>query len=161
MTPTLREEAVTKAYVKALAARLGYVASEQDFDVDGVDIQLRDGGDMLPTLDIQLKGTVNLPADDDGVIKYPLKQRNYDLLIGNTIVPRILVLCGLERCSEEWIVCGDESLLIKQKAYWMSLNGFPQTSNTTSTTISIPSSQRFNEISLPLIMNRIRKRQVL
>ena len=154
---TDREEAVTHAYVRAVAAKLGYVVVQYDFDRDGADLQLRSGGGMLPTLDLQLKGCINLPAAKDGVITYPLKQRNYDLLIGPTIVPRLLVVCGLPNDETEWVKCEMDHLRLSQKAYWVSLKGFPQSKNDTSTTIRLPEEQRLNDISLPIIMEKIRR----
>ena len=41
---TDREEAISRAYVYALAAAAGYVIAEMDFDRDGVDLQVRAGG---------------------------------------------------------------------------------------------------------------------
>ena len=57
---TDREEALSRAYVAAVAAGAGYTLAVQDFDRDGVDVQVRAGGAMRPSLDIQLKATVRL-----------------------------------------------------------------------------------------------------
>lgn len=157
LSKTDREEAVTHAYVRAVAAKLGYVVAQQDFDRDGSDLQLRAGGGMLPTLDLQLKGCVNLPAAQSGFISYPLKQRNYDLLIGPTIVPRLLVVCGLPKDEMEWVRCEMDHLRLSQKAYWVSLKGLPENDNDTSTTVKLPEAQLLNDVSLPKIMEKIRR----
>jgi uncharacterized protein DUF4365 len=75
-----REEALSRAYIAAVAAGAGYVTALMDFDRDGVDVQIRAGGSMRPSLDIQLKATINLGEPANGVFRFPLKRRNYDLL---------------------------------------------------------------------------------
>lgn len=84
MGVTDREEAVSRAYV---AAGAGYVTSVMDFDRDGVDLQIRAGGTMRPSLAIQIKATVNLSRPGNGSFRYPLKRRNYDLLMAETMIP--------------------------------------------------------------------------
>jgi hypothetical protein len=52
------EEALSRAYVAAVAGGAGFVTAVMDFDRDGVDVQIRSGGLMRPSLDIQLKATI-------------------------------------------------------------------------------------------------------
>ena len=60
LAQTDKEEALSRAYAAAIAAGAGYTLAAQDFDRDGVDVQFRAGGTMRPSLDIQLKATINL-----------------------------------------------------------------------------------------------------
>ncbi len=46
MSVTDREEALSRAYVAAVAAGAGYLTASMDFDRDGVDVQIRAGGAM-------------------------------------------------------------------------------------------------------------------
>jgi hypothetical protein len=87
LTTQDRQEALSRAYVTAVAAAAGYVTAEQDFDRDGVDIQVRAGGQQRPSLDIQLKATTRANGHESDEFRYPLKRRNYDLLIEPTMVP--------------------------------------------------------------------------
>jgi hypothetical protein len=80
LADTDREEALSRAYVQAVAAGAGYVVGTMDFDRDGVDVEIKAGGAMRPSIGLQLKATVNLGGATDGVFRYPLKRRNYDLL---------------------------------------------------------------------------------
>ena len=48
-----RKEGLSRAYVQAVAAAAGYTLAEQNFDLDGVDVQVRAGGAMRPSLDMQ------------------------------------------------------------------------------------------------------------
>ena len=90
LASTDREEALSRAYIAAVAASAGYTLAVQDFDRDGVDVQVRAGGAMRPSLDIQLKATVQLSEGGEDEFRYRLRRRNYDLLREQTLVPRIL-----------------------------------------------------------------------
>jgi hypothetical protein len=157
MAVTDREEALSRAYVAAVAAGAGYVTSIMDFDRDGVDIQIRAGGTMRPSLDIQLKATINLGKAKDGAFRFPLKRRNYDLLLADTMIPRILVVLDLPRSEADWLEVRSDSLILRRCAYWANLSGLSETANKESVTISIQSSNRFNVDSLKGLMEQARK----
>jgi hypothetical protein len=157
MAVTDREEALSRAYVAAVAAGAGYVTSIMDFDRDGVDIQIRAGGTMRPSLDIQLKATINLGKAKGGAFRFPLKRRNYDLLLAETMIPRILVVLDLPKNQADWLKVTAESLILRRCAYWARLSGLSETANKESVTISIQSSNRFNVDSLKALMEQARK----
>lgn len=156
MAMTDREEALSRAYISAVTAVAGYVTALQDFDRDGVDVQIRAGGDMRPSLDIQLKATINLGVAADGVFRFPLKRRNYDLLRELTIIPRILVVLDLPKDEADWVSVGADQLIMRRCAYWASLAGLKETENTDSVTISIKSNNRFDVDALRALMERAR-----
>jgi len=157
LASTDREEALSRAYAAAIAASAGYTIAVQDFDRDGVDIQLRAGGSMRPSLDIQLKATVNLVEAGDGEWRYPLRRRNYDLLRETTVVPRILVILELPKEESSWINVTAEELVIRRCAYWVSLLGHPETKNTDSVTITIKKSNRFDVDAVKSLMEQARR----
>jgi hypothetical protein len=66
LTDNDREEGLSRAYVQAIAAMAGYMIAEFEPDRDGTDVQIRAGGSMRPSLDIQLKATINLGPCKDG-----------------------------------------------------------------------------------------------
>ena len=129
MATTDREEALSRAYISAVTAVAGYVTALQDFDRDGVDVQIRAGGDMRPSLDIQLKATINLGVAVDGVFRFPLKRRNYDLLREMTMIPRILVVLDLPKDAADWLTVSSDQLIMRRCAYWASLAGLKETEN--------------------------------
>jgi hypothetical protein len=152
-----REEALSRAYVAAVAAGAGYVTSVMDFDRDGVDIQIRAGGTMRPSLDIQLKATINLGQPKGGAFRFPLKRRNYDLLLAETMIPRILVVLDLPRDETNWLQVTHDQLVMRRCAYWASLGGFSETANKESVTILIQCNNRFDVDSLRALMQQARK----
>ncbi len=50
-------EALSRAYVSAIAAHAGYTVGRPEPDRDSVDLSLSAGGAMRPQIDIQLKAT--------------------------------------------------------------------------------------------------------
>ena len=153
---TDREEALSRVYLYAIAAGAGYAVATSDFDRDGVDAQIRAGGDMRPCLDVQLKATVNLGEQRDGVFSYPLKRRNYDLLRESTMVPRILVVLDLPRDETMWFTVTAEELILRRCAFWRSLAGLPDTGNKESVTVSIQASNLFDVGGLRALMEQSR-----
>lgn len=137
MTSTDREEALSRAYVAAVTAGAGYVTALMDFDRDGVDVEIRAGGSMRPSLDIQLKATINLGELISGVFRFPLKRRNYDLLREETMIPRILVVLDLPANEMDWLNVHPDQLIMRRCAYWASLVGLEETENKESVTVSI------------------------
>lgn len=156
MTSNDREEALSRTYVAAIAAGSGYITYEQNFDRDGVDLQIRAGGSMRPSLDIQLKATINLGEARNDEYRYPLKCRNYNLLREQTMVPRILVLLSLPSAQDEWLSVTTENLILRRCAYWVSLAGHPETNNKEFVTISIHNRNKFDVDALKKLMERAR-----
>jgi hypothetical protein len=153
---TDREEQLSLAYVHAVAAAACYVVAARNLDRDGIDIQIQAGGDMRPCLDIQIKATVNLGPAQNGVFRYPLKKRNYDLLLLEVMVPRILVVLELPKNEREWVNVTSEQLILRRCAWWTSLVGQPETKNKESVTVSIQNDRRFDVDGLQTLMERAR-----
>ena len=159
LASTDSEEALSRAYVAAVAAGAGYVTAQMDFDRDGVDVQIRAGGLMRPSLDIQLKATINLGAAVSGSFRYPLKRRNYDLLREQTMIPRVLVLLALPTAKSDWMSVTPEQLVIRRCAYWVSLRGAPPSTNEATQTIYVPRNQMLSVAALTDVMTRCSRRE--
>ena len=155
MTSTDREEALSRAYVAAVTAGAGYVTALMDFDRDGVDVEIRAGGSMRPSLDIQLKATINLGELISGVFRFPLKRRNYDLLREETMIPRILVVLDLPANEMDWLNVHPDQLIMRRCACWASLVGLEETENKESVTVSIEKNW-FDVDALRALMERAR-----
>ena len=152
-----REEALSRAYVRAVAAYAGYVTSECDFDRDGVDLRINAGGAMRPAIDLQLKATINLAESRDGRYRFPLLRRNYVLLRDETQTPRLLVVLDLPKDEDQWMTMTTEEMVLRRCAYWLSLRGYPETDNTSSITVYIPRQNVLDVDSLRGLMERSRK----
>ena len=160
MTVSDQEEALSRAYSHAVAARAGYVTAIYDMDRDGVDLRIQAGGAMRPALDLQLKATINLGESSEGYFRFPLKRRNYDSLRSETQTPRLLVVLDLPREKHEWLTITEHELVLRRRAYWLSLRGYEETGNSSSVTVRIPSDNLFDVDGLRGLMEQSRKGSV-
>ena len=107
-----------------------------------------------PRLELQLKCTARDVLENNS-IKYPLIIKNYHDLRINSLVPRILVVVLVPEKITDWIKQKEEELCLRYCAYWVSLRGMPDTTNTTNVTIEIPRSNQFTPDVLQTIIQRI------
>lgn len=156
LTTNCRKEALSRAYVQAVAAAAGYVTSNDDFDIDGVDLRVRAGGAMRPAIDLQLKATSLLGVPTDGYYRFELRALNYKLLRIDTQTPRLLVVLDLPEDEDRWLTITTEALVLRHCAYWLNLVGAPETDNRYSVTVRIPMGNVFDVQNLRLIMNQSR-----
>ena len=55
LTEADQKEALSRAYVAAVAARAGYTTTTTNPDRDGIDLRIQASGRFRPALDVQLK----------------------------------------------------------------------------------------------------------
>ena len=151
------EEALSRIYVQAVATRAGYVTADYSLDRDGIDFLIQAGGDMRPALGLQLKATVNLGNSTNGVFHYPLRSLNYNLLCDPTQTPRLLVVLDLPKDQTMWLTTTSDELVLRRRAFWLSLRGLDETTNISSVTVHIPEQNLFNVDSLRLLMEQSRQ----
>ena len=157
LTERDQEELLSIAYAHAVAAQAGYVTAAYERDRDGVDMRIQAGGEMRPALELQLKATVNLGAvHNDGCFHFPLRRRNYDLLIIRTQTPRLLVVLDLPDEKERWMSITDDELILRHRAYWLNLLNWEETENTDYRTVAIPETNVFDVAGLRDLMEQSR-----
>ena len=149
-----QEEALSRVYARAVAARAGYATAEYDFDRDGIDLRIQAGGAMRPALEFQLKATINLGDPENGHVRFPLNRRNYDLLIADAQTPRLLMVLDLPREADYWMTITTEGLILRRRAYWLNLKGSPETPNLSSVTVRIPEENLFDVDNLHMLMEQ-------
>jgi len=110
-----RKEALSRAYVQAVAARAGYTTAAYDFDRHGIDLRIQAGGSMMPALEVQLKATTGLPVPSNDVYRYALESKNYRNLISDSQTPRILVVLDLPTSEQDWLTISTEALTLKMR----------------------------------------------
>ena len=116
-----RKEALSRVYVKALAARAGYSTSVPEPDRDSVDLRVQTGGPRRPALDLQLKATTKAAEPQGGLLRIRLPIKNYRDLSDETQTPRILVVLELPEDESRWMTVTSEELVLRRRAYWLSL----------------------------------------
>lgn len=165
-----RMEDISEAYVRAVAAQVGYKVERKSRDNDGVDVSIECKGKPCaesilasPKLDIQLKSTFSddkFKYNDNGDIVYTLEVKNYRHLISTQrYTPIILVVLHMPQDASTWIVHTPDHLKVLKCAYWVNLQGLEDTANTSSINIVIPKMQFFDPQSLKTLMIKVSKRE--
>ena len=147
---------MSRVYVHAIATRARYTIANFELDRDGIDLKIQAGGAMRPALDLQLKATVNLGEPKGGCFRFPLKQRNYNLLCMEVQTPRLLVVLDLPKDKERWMTVTADELVLRHRAYWLNLRGHEETTNQSSITVQIPEENLFNVEKLRVLMEQSR-----
>lgn len=157
LTDADREEALSWAYVRAVAGFAGYTVSVENFDRDGIDLRIHSGGELSPSIALQLKATVNLGnIHSDGCYRYDLPIRNYDRLIRPFQVPRYLVVLALPTNEADWLTVSNAELIMRRCAFWVSLSGMSESYNRASIRVSIPAVNRFDPDALQQLLEQSR-----
>jgi hypothetical protein len=154
----LRQEALSRAYVRAIAARAGVICGGTENDL-GFDMLLRavvmqdqQFWDSGPQIDVQFKSTTRAEMRESDVL-YDLEVRAYDLLRQETASrPRLLVLLVLPEDESLWLSQSVEELILRRCAYWMSLRGAAPTRNQATVRIAIPRANVFSPEALQRLM---------
>jgi hypothetical protein len=159
MYKTQKQEQFSIAYIKAIAAPLGFNPGKYEVDDDSVDISFKanypDSNIIRnPEINIQLKCTAMKFAQDE-YLHYPLKIKNYDDLRGtNCANPQYLVVVCIPASENEWIDMRESELVLRYTAYWYSLKDCLTVENETSVTIKIPKQQRLDKQSFKMLMDK-------
>ena len=176
LTPAHQKEALARAYVAAVAGRIGMTCSYRDFDY-GIDVTLNDVRERARRtrsgkrynesghkLDIQIKSaTIAKTATvRDEEIVYDLDVDTYDDLREPKVgTPRILVLLVLPESEEEQLHQTENSLCLRQCCYWLSLKGKEAVKNRFKVRLELPRENVFSEDALRRIMDRIKQGESL
>ena len=166
MTTTLltvadEKERLSLVYVKALATRAGFLTSVPEPDRDSVDLRIQGGGQLRPALDLQLKATAALGEPQAGFLPFPLSIKNYSELRVETQTPRLLVVLELPQDESQWMTVTTEELVLRRRAYWLSLQrGYEEVIGQQTTTVRIPEDNVFDIEALRALMERSRSGEI-
>ena len=160
-----QKEQFSLAYVYAVAAVAGFSTYRPSVDDDSIDLGIaaRGGSGNLksPRLEIQLKSTAR-DAGMGATVAFSLKRKNYDDLIADVLVPRILVVVTLpsDDCGD-WLEHRPTDLVLRRCGFWLSLAGSAPSSNEATVTVNLPRTQHFSPNALTNIMARVGLGQAL
>lgn len=144
MTSEQQKEQFSIAYVRAIAAVAGVNVYRPEVDEDSVDVGFSTrtffGQPQRPRLEAQLKCTAD-PVGENASFGFALRVKNYNELVGEFLVPRLLIVVVVPPTAAEWLTQDEQSLAMRHCGYWVSLGNAPATTNTSNVTIQIPRSQ--------------------
>jgi hypothetical protein len=160
-----RKEQFSNAYVRAVASAAGFSVSTPNVDDDSVDMTLCarivDGVASRPKIDVQLKCTSEDVLRHREVL-YRLKRKNYDdLRLADLVAPRLLVVVLVPESDEEWLRQTEDELSLRRCAYWASLLGKPEATNTGRVTVRLPRDNVFGVAQLRGLMGRAARKEPL
>jgi hypothetical protein len=150
-----QKEQYSRAYVRVIAAAAGFDTYTLGVDDDSVDMGIAASGKKSrrrPRLELQLKCTARENAD---VARFPLNLKNYNDLRYDCWVPRILIVVVVPERRENWVTETKDQLVMHTRAYWVSLAGRSETTNTESVTVELPTDQAFSVGELKRLMDVI------
>lgn len=150
-----KREALSLAYLAAVAAIAGYATARPDFDRDSVDLMIKAAGSMFPQLDIQAKATSAPKWRPDG-LHFQLKRKNYDDLRARRQNPLILVVLELPQDESHWLDCTTDALVMRRSAWWLSLKGYAEIESA-SNVVVLPEEQRLDPPCLVALMQKVRE----
>jgi hypothetical protein len=163
MTRNLRQEALCRAFIHAIAARAGMSVSLPNADF-GIDMTLSDiinlNGHFLESgtkIDVQAKSVVQREGVIDSV-RYDLDIRAYNALrLTSVAVPRILVVLVLPQDERDWSSQSEDELVLRRCAYWLSLKARPPVANRRSIRVTIPRRNVFSAAGLHGMIDRLKR----
>lgn len=169
LSPPNIESELSHAYLHAVASRAGLSCrnGNRHEDNNGIDATLTawlppgDASTLTEvSINVQLKATVDAPADDGVSLSYFLREpKRYNDLRSETVaIPRILVVLFLPANEPEWLHHSPEQLILRRCAYWESLRGAPDIATTSGTTIKLPKAQVFSPEGLKQLAERLSRR---
>jgi hypothetical protein len=167
VTENEQKQQLSVAYVHAVAAGAGYTCQVENVDDDSVDVQIGAKGYLhnrsvicSPRIEIQLKATSSLQLKAD-YLSFPLGLKNYQELRVTTLIPRLLLVLVLPRNPAEWLEMSEECMISRRCAYWASLLGMSETTNTSKISVRLPRSQQFDVGQLQGLMQRVSRQERL
>lgn len=161
-----KKEQFSHAYIHAITTAAGFSRFRYDTDTDSIDVgiagQRGSGTVRSPRIDIQLKCTSSEDKGNADGFSYPLKVKNYnDLRDEHVLVPRILVVVTVPSDESTWLEHLEDHMVLRNCAYWLSLRGKPETTNTGTLRVNIPRKQKLNVTTLTSLMETVRNGGVL
>lgn len=167
VTENEQKQQFSVAYVHAVAARAGFTCQATLVDDDSVDVVIGARGWVhhqalvrSPRVEVQLKATAQNILGPDA-LTFPLPVKNYEELRLPSAVPRILVVLRLPPSLAEWLEQSEEQMLCRHAAYWVSLAGRPETSNTSNIAVTLPRNHQLTVDSLCRLMERASRKEPL
>ena len=152
LTDNLRMELLSLSYIRAVAADAGYQVTRPETDTDSIDGTLSSGVGRRAKIDFQAKASTR-DLVHGNLIRFELPVKNYKDLRADTKDPRILILLLMPEDKGRWLEVDESELRLRKCAYWLSLEGFPETTNSSSVTVCVPTSNVFDQTQLNRLMD--------
>lgn len=144
-------------YVRTVAAASGAVVSGVPEIDEGIDMVLTHKSEEhlygVARLEIQLKSTSRVPSR--GRLSVTLEADRFEYLRSEIpALGKILIVMSVPKEQDKWVLASKSMLKVRHAAYWANLADLPPAVGD-SKTVSVPTSQIFDDVALCAIMARI------
>ena len=155
MPDNFMKQELSRSYVHAVTSR-----ARHDLTIAQVDYRGIDGTIENPLLrgvnrvDFQLKSATDYEFRGTDII-YDLRVEDYNRLIQDRDIPRVLILFVMPDDEAEWLAQSPAELCLRRCAYWKSLMGENFSSNRSTVRVSVPQANVFNQDGLGDMFNQL------
>ncbi len=155
MSPNFIQEQLSRAYTRAVIFRAGFRLSSPEVDDHGIDGTIVDPDRRrVNRVDFQIKATTQWEIRDDTII-YDLRVADYNRLIIDDDVPRVLILFIMPGDDSQWLSQSLDELCLRKCAYWVSLMGMPRSRNSSTVRVEVPVTNVFDQNGLLDMFRRL------
>ena len=155
MSPNFIQEQLSRAYTRAVIFRAGFRLSSPEVDDHGIDGTVVDPNRRgVNRVDFQLKATTLYQIGNDAVV-YDLRVEDYNRLIVDDDVPRILILFIMPSDDAQWLVQNEDELCLRKCAYWVSLMAMTRSPNSSTVRVYVPVANVFDQDGLRNIFRQL------
>ena len=148
MSPNFIQEQLSLVYVRAVTYRAGFRLSFPEKDDHGIDGTIVDPNRRgVDKVDFQLKSDTDYTLRETA-IAYDLRVADYNRLIRDDSMPRVLVLFLMPENPDEWLAQSADELCLRKCAYWLSLMGEPLSDNAHTQRVFVPLANVFSRDGL-------------
>ena len=149
------QEQLSWAYLRAVVhSATGYRIYTPDIDDHRIDGSIKSVDRGINQVDFQLNSTTRFQVRN-GVILYDLRVENYNDLIREDDLPRVLILYLMPDDEDEWVVQSKDELCLRYCAYWVFLMGQSRSGNVSTERVSIPTANMLDIAGLRNMFNSI------
>lgn len=166
MTKAHRQEALSRAYVQAVAAGAGLSVGVPfpDYGIDMTLYRRRSvGGRRIglgPSIDVQLRSSSRATFEPSNVV-YDLDAVTYNLLRAPEEPGRPFLVLFVPPADEgDWIAQSERGLTVRGCAYWASLQGSPPSRARRSVRVRIPRANVFSVAGVRTLFENLGRRGV-
>ena len=114
------------------------------FGIDGTVVSMASG---INRIDFQLKATTDFHFSGNDVL-YDLRVEDYNRLVREDDVPRVLILYVMPAENSQWIIQNRSQLCLRECAYWITLMGKAPSRNSYTERVHVPVVNVFDQNGL-------------
>ena len=148
MSPNFIQEQLSLSYLRSVIFRSGFRLSRPEVDDHGIDGTIVDPARRrINRVDFQVKATTRYAIGDAG-ISYDLRVEDFNRLIMDDDIPRVLILFIMPDDEEQWLAQSEDQLCLRKCAYWVSLMGQPFSRHSSTVRVTVPLTNLFDQNGL-------------